>query len=48
MDWHPWGDEAFEKAKREDQCSSVVDIAVAIGGMFAKVTKFTLLFVAPI
>ncbi|WP_202800301.1 DUF255 domain-containing protein [Pelosinus fermentans] len=19
VDWHPWGDEAFEKAKREDK-----------------------------
>jgi len=25
VDWHPWGDEAFEKAKREDEPVSVVD-----------------------
>ncbi|WP_236639409.1 DUF255 domain-containing protein [Pelosinus sp. UFO1] len=22
VDWHPWGDEAFEKAKREDKSVS--------------------------
>jgi hypothetical protein len=36
VNWHPWGDETFEKAKLESQCSSAVAIVVAIGAMSLK------------
>jgi len=38
VDWHPWCDEAFEKAKRE--CSSAVNIRAAIGATSPHETNF--------
>lgn len=39
IDWHPWGNEAFEKAKQEDKPVFLsIGYSLAIGAMSVKVT----------
>ncbi|WP_430742632.1 DUF255 domain-containing protein [Bacillus atrophaeus] len=40
IDWHPWGEEAFEKAERENKPVLVsIAIRLVIGGRSLKVTS---------